>query len=167
MQNLIYLVIMALAGAGGWYAGSWKGRDAVDALARIEQSTGQAKAALVQSEAKLVADLAAQKAKFDADRSQLDEAHAKQTQSLQATIASNSQDVAKLQKTSQGRLADIARLTRERDAAKTPDDKKKLDTQLAAVVAEQKTVQVEIDGRQCLPVPVPLVVLADWRGAAP
>ena len=167
MQNLIYLVIMALAGGAGWYAGSWKGRDAVDALARIAQSTVQAKEALQASDAKLKTDLAAQKAQFDAERAQLDAAHAQQTTSLQATIASNSQELAKLQKTSLGKQTEIARLTHERDAAKTPDEKKLLDTQLQVVVAEQKTVQVEIDGRQCLPVPVPLVVRADWRGAAP
>lgn len=167
MQNLVYLIIMVLAGGAGWYGGSWKGRDAVEALARIAQSTEQAKAALQASDAKLKADLAAQKAQFDVERAKIDADHAQQTRSFQATIASNSQAVAKLQKTSLGKQSEIARLTRERDAAKTPEEKKKFDTQLQAVVAEQKTVQVEIDGRQCLPVPVPLVVLADWRGATP
>ena len=36
MQNLIYLIIMALAGGAGWYAGSWSGRDAKSAVAAAQ-----------------------------------------------------------------------------------------------------------------------------------
>ena len=54
---------------------------------------------------------------------------------------------------------------KQRDAATTPEAKKQLDTQIQAEVVAQKAVEVEIDGRKCLPVPVPLAVLADWQGA--
>ena len=53
----------------------------------------------------------------------------------------------------------------ERDAAATPEQRKAIDTQIQAAVVEQKAVQVEIDGRQCMPVPVPLTFLAEWKTA--
>ena len=71
MQNLIYLVIMALAGAAGWYAGSWKGRDAVEAVARYQKLGEDAEAALKQAKGQLQTDLAAKDAKFDADLKKL------------------------------------------------------------------------------------------------
>jgi len=42
MQNLIYLIIMALAGGAGWYGGSWKGRDAIQALDKAKAVGEQA-----------------------------------------------------------------------------------------------------------------------------
>jgi len=167
MQNLIYLVIMALAGAAGWYAGSWKGRDAVEAVARYQKLGEDAEAALKQAKGQLQTDLAAKDAKFDADLKKLKDDHQQQLQTYDAKIAGNQAEISRLSKASLAGQARIADLTRQRDAAATPEQRKAIDTQLQAAVAAQKTVQVEIDGRQCLPVPVPLAVLADWRGAQP
>lgn len=167
MQNLIYLVIMALAGAAGWYAGSWKGRDAVEAVARYQKLGEDAEAALKQAKGQLQTDLAAKDAKFGAELKKLGETHAQQIQSYDAKIAGNQAEIARLSKASLAGQARIADLTRRRDAATTPEEKKKLDTQLQAEVVVQKAVEVEITGRQCLPVQVPLAVLADWQGAKP
>lgn len=167
MQNLIYLIIMVLAGGAGWYAGGWSGRDAVAAVQEYKQKGEQAEAALKLAEVKLKDGLAAQQAKFDAERQKLGDAQLQQTKSYEATIAGNQQQIAALSKQSAGKLADIARLTKQRDDAKTPEARKAAEVQLQTVVVEQKAVQTEIDGRQCLPVPVPLAVLADWRAVQP
>jgi len=167
MQNLIYLVIMALAGAAGWYAGSWKGRDAVEAVARYQKLGEDAEAALKQAKGQLQTELAAKDAKFDAELKKLGETHAQQIQSYDTKIAGNQAEIARLSKASVAGQARIADLTRRRDAAATPEAKKKLDTQLQAEVVVQKAVEVEITGRQCLSVQVPLAVLADWQGVKP
>lgn len=164
MQNLIYLIIMALAGGAGWYAGSWKGRDAVEAVARYQKLGEDAQAALQQAKTQLQTDLSAKDAKFDAELKKLAESHAQQIQSYDAKIAGNAKEIARLSQVSAAGQARIAGLVKLRDAATTPEEKKKLDVQIQAAVATQQTVEVEIDGRKCLPVPVPLAVLADWQG---
>ena len=126
MQNLIYLVIMALAGAAGWYAGSWKGRDAVEAVARYQKLGEDAEAALKQAKGQLQTELAAKDAKFDAELKKLGETHAQQIQSYDTKIAGNQAEIARLSKASVAGQARIADLTRRRDAAATPEAKKKL-----------------------------------------
>lgn len=167
MQNLIYLLVMALAGGAGWYAGSWKGRDAVEAVARYQKLGEEAQAALQQAQTRLQTDLAAKDAKFDAEMKKLADTHAQQLQGYDAKIAGNQAEIARLSRLSSAGQARIAQLTQQRDAAATPEQRRAIDTQLQAEVVAQKAVQVEIDGRQCLAVPVPLAVLADWRGAQP
>ena len=163
MQNLIYLIIMALAGGAGWYAGSWKGRDAVEAVAKYQRLGEDAEAALKQVKTQLQTDLAAKDAKFDAELKKLNDSHSQQIQSYDAKIAGNQAEITRLGKLSATGQARIADLTRRRDAAATVEEKKKFDTQIQAEVVAQKAVEVEIDGRKCLPVPVPLAVLADWQ----
>lgn len=165
MQNLIYLIIMALAGGAGWYGGSWKGRDAVEAVARYKDLGEKAEATLKQVKAQLGTDLAAKDAKFDAEIKKLAETHTQQIQSYDTKIAGNAKEIARLSQVSVAGQARITGLMKQRDAATTPEAKKQLDTQIQAEVVAQKAVEVEIDGRKCLPVPVPLAVLADWQGA--
>jgi chromosome segregation ATPase len=165
MQNLVYLILMAVAGGAGWYIGSWKGRDAIEAVAQYQKIGDEAQAALTQAKTQLAADLAAKDAKFDAELKQLTETHTRQLQGYDAKLAGNQAEIARLSKVSSAGQTRIAELTKQRDAAATPQQRAALDTQLQAAVAEQKAVQVEIDGRQCMPVPVPLAFLADWKAA--
>lgn len=167
MQNLIYLIIMALAGGAGWWAGSWKGRDALEAVAKYQKLGEEAQAALQQAKTQLQTDLAAKDAKFDAEIKKLNESHTQQIQGYDARIAGNAKEIARLTQVSAAGQSRIAALVKQRDAAATPEEKKKLDAQIQTEVVAQKAVEVEIDGRKCLPVPVPLAVLADWRVVAP
>lgn len=165
MQNLIYLILMVLAGGAGWYAGSWKGRDAVEAVARYQKIGEEAQAALAQAKTQLATDLAAKDAKLDAELKKLADTHARQLQGYDAKLAGNQAEIARLSKAGTAGQARIAELTKQRDAAATPQERKALDSQLQVAVAEQKAVQTEIDGRLCMPVPVPLAFLADWKAA--
>jgi hypothetical protein len=167
MQNLIYLIIMALAGGAGWYAGGWKGREAIEAVARYQKLGEEAQAALVQVKAQLQTDLAAKDARFDAEIQKLTATHTRQIQSYDAKIAGNAQEISRLTRLSAAGQARIAGLLKQRDAAATPEQKKLLDTQIQAEVVSQQAVAVEIDGRKCLPVPVPLAVLAEWQAVTP
>ena len=163
MQNLIYLIIMALAGGAGWYVGSWKGRDAVEAVARYQKLGEDAQAALAQAKTQLATDLAAKDAKFDAELKKLAETHAQQLQGYDAKVAGNQAEIARLAKLSSAGQARIAELTRLRDAATTPQQRAALDTQLKDAVAQNTVVTVELDGRNCMAVPVPKDFLSDWK----
>lgn len=165
MQNLIYLIIMALAGGAGWWAGSWKGRDALEAVAQYKKLGEDAQAELVKAKGQLSTDLAAKEASFQAELKKLDDAHKQQLQSYDTKLAGNQAEIARLSRLSTAGQARIAELTKKRDAAATPEERKVIDQQIQTAVAEQKTVQVEIDGRQCMAVPVPQVFLAEWKGA--
>lgn len=165
MQNLIYLIIIALAGGAGWWAGSWKGRDALEAVAQYKKLGEDAQAELTRAKGQLATDLAAKEASFQAELKQLAQTHAQQLQSYDSKLAGNQAEIARLSKASSAGQARIAALTRQRDAAATPAERKALETQIQAAVVEQKAVQVEIDGRQCMTVPVPQVFLAEWNGA--
>lgn len=165
MQNLIYLVIMALAGGAGWWAGSWKGRDAVEAVARYQKLGEDAQAALDKAKTQLASDLAAKDAKFDAELKKLAETHAQQLQSYDAKLAGNQAEIARLNGLSKAGQTRIAELRARLATAATPKEREVIATQIQAAVVEQKAVQVEIDGRQCMAVPVPQTFLAEWAGA--
>jgi hypothetical protein len=165
MQNLVYLIIMALAGGAGWWAGSWKGRDAVEAVTRYQKLGEEAQAALARAKGQLATDLAAKDATFDAELKKLAATHAQQLQTYDAKMAGNQAEITRLSQASSAGQARIAVLTKQRDAAATPAERKVIETQIQAAVVEQKAVQVEIDGRQCMAVPVPQVFLAEWTGA--
>lgn len=167
MQNLVYLILIVLSAGAGWYGGSWQGRDAVQAVAKYQKLGEDAQAALVQAKTQLQTDLAAKDAKFDAEIQKLTATHSQQVQSYDAKIAGNAQEISRLSRLSAAGQTRIATLIQQRESAATPDEKKKLETQIQAEVVAQKAVEVEIDGRKCLPVPVPLAVLADWQAVKP
>ncbi len=167
MQNLIYLIIMVLAGGAGWMAGSWSGKADRETLAKIEKSTVDAKAAFDKTEAGLRADLASQRSQAEAERQKLAADHAEQTAGFKALIAGNTAEITRLKRTSADKESQIKGLIVERDAAKTPEARKVIEDKIKVVEADRTAVVTEINGRECLPVPVPLPVLVKWRGGQP
>ena len=165
MQNLIYLILIALAGGAGWWAGGWKGRDALEAVAQYKKLGEDAQAELARTKGQLATDLAAKEASFQAELQQLAQTHAQQLQRYDGQLAGNQAEIARLAKASSAGQARIAELARQRDGAVTQAERLAIETKIRAAVAEQNAVQVEIDGRQCMAVPVPQVFLTEWQGA--
>jgi hypothetical protein len=137
----------------------------VEAVARYNELGEKAEATRKEVKAQLGTDMAAKDAKFDAEIKKLADTHTLQIQTYDAKIAGNAKEIARLSQVSVAGQARIAGLMKQRDAATTPGAKKQLDTQIQTEVVARKAVEVEIDGGKCLPVPVPLVVLADWQAA--
>jgi len=167
MQNLIYLIIMVLAGGVGWMAGSWSGKTDRETLAKIEKSTVDAKAAFDKTEASLRADLASQRSQAEAERDKLAAAHAEQTAGLKTLVSGNASEIQRLKRASADKQTQITGLMAERAAAKTPEARQSIDDKIQVVAGARAAEVVEISGRECLPVPVPLPVLAQWRGSQP
>jgi len=167
MQNLIYLIIMVLAGGAGWMAGGWSGKADREALAKIEKSTIEAKAAFDKTEASLRADLASQRSQAEAERQKLAADHAEQTAGFKALVAGNTAEIARLKRTSADKESQIKGLRVDLEQAPTPEARKALEDRIKALEADRTTLVTEINGRECLPVQVPLPVLAKWRGGQP
>ena len=77
MQNLIYLIIMVLAGGAGWYGGSWKGRDAIQALDKAKTVGEQAIAERDKLDRDLKQSLARLTNEFAQGQQQRDAEHVK------------------------------------------------------------------------------------------
>ncbi len=167
MRNLVLLIVMLLAGGGGWFAGSWSGAKARDALKRAEQAGEQAKSEHDKAAGALNARIAGLSADFDRKKQQLDADHTRQTDELKGLIASSKSRIDELGKARTGTQAEIQRLKTALAGAATPQERQKIEVELAKVEVVEKVQGVQIVSLQCLDLPVPAEVLASWRGSAP
>lgn len=167
MRNLVLLIVMLLAGGAGWYGGSWSGRSAKEALARAEEAGKQSQAAHEQAVSDLKAKLASQSADFERDKRKLNDDHAKQTSDFNALIASSKSRIDELSKARSGTQAEIQRLKASLATAATPQQRQSIEAEIVHQEGVEQKQDTQIVGQQCLAVPVPLEVLASWRGSAP
>ena len=75
MRNLVLLIVMALAGAGGWYVGSWSGRDAIAALAKAKDLGEQAQTEHDKTVKSLNQKLAGLTGEFEQGQKKLEDEH--------------------------------------------------------------------------------------------
>lgn len=167
MRNLVLLIAMALAAAAGWWGGSWSGRTAKEGLARAEKAGELLKAAHAQEQAALKAKVDTLTADFDRDKQQLAADHARQTGALNEVINSSKGQAIVINKERRGTQAELARLQSALATATTPQEKQTLQTAIAAQQQVETKQTTQIAGLQCLDVPVPANVLANWRGVQP
>jgi len=167
MRNLVLLIAMALAAAAGWWGGSWSGRTAKEGLARAEKAGELLKAAHEKESAALKAKVDTLTADFDRDKQQLATDHARQTVALNATIDGAKGAAAAVALTRKGTQDELARLRAELAAAKTPQEQQRLQVAIKTQEQVETTQTTQIAGLQCIDVPVPTNVLANWRGVQP
>lgn len=167
MRNLVLLVAMALAAAAGWWGGSWSGRTAKEGLARAEKAGELLKAEHDKESAALKARVDSLTADFDRDKQALAADHARQTGALNAVIAGSKNQVAVIDQQRKGTQAELARLQAALATATTPQEKQTLQTAIAAQQQVQTQQTTQIAGLQCIDTPVPLSLLASWRGVQP
>jgi hypothetical protein len=86
-------------------------------------------------------------------------------QSYDAKLAGNQAEITRLSGLSKAGQTRITELRARLATATTPKEREVIGTQIQAAVQAQQVVQVEIDGRQCMAVPVPQTYLADWNVA--
>ena len=167
MRNLVLLIAMALAAAAGWWGGSWSGRTAKEGLARAEKAGELLKAAHEKESAALKAKVDTLTADFDRDKQQLAADHARQTGALNELIKGSKNEVAVIGQARKGTQAEMARLQAALAAAATPQEKQTLQTAIAVQQQVETKQTTQIAGLQCLDVPIPTNVLANWRGVQP
>ena len=167
MRSLVLLVAMVLAAGAGWWGGSWSGRSAKEGLARAEKAGELLKAEHEKSSAALKAKVDLLTADFDRDKQALAADHARQTGALNAVIAGSKNQVAAIDQARKGTQAELARLQAALATANTLQEKQTLQTAIAAQQQVETKQTTQIAGLQCIDVPVPTAVLAQWRGVQP
>ncbi|MDO9285519.1 MAG: hypothetical protein Q7U26_11515 [Aquabacterium sp.] len=166
MQNLIYLIIMALAGGAGWYAGSWKGRDAIEALDKAKAVGEQAIAERDQLDRDLKQRVARLTSEFQQGQQQRDAEHAKVKDELTGALAQRDKTIAAL-----GRARDSSQATirsneaRLQDATTSAEERQRLLADNARLKQEVADKETQIAGFECSKVPVPAPLLTPLQGS--
>jgi small-conductance mechanosensitive channel len=166
MQNLIYLIIMALAGGAGWYAGSWKGRDAIEALDKAKAVGEQAIAERDKLDRDLKQSLARLTSEFQQGQQQRDAEHAKVKDELTGALAQRDKTIAAL-----GRARDSSRAAirsneaRIQDAGTSAEERQRLLAENARLKQEVADKETQIAGFECSKVPVPAPLLSPLQGS--
>jgi hypothetical protein len=104
---------------------------------------------------------------FNRDKEALAADHARQTGALNAVIAGSKNQVAIIDQQRKGTQAELARLQAALAVATTPQEKQTLQTAIVAQQQVQTQQTTQISGLQCIDTPVPLNLLASWRGVQP
>lgn len=187
MRNLVLLIVALLAGAAGWYVGSWSGRDAIQALAKAKMLGEQAQTAHDQVVKGLNDRLAGLGAEYAQGKKTLEDAHAQAKQEFSSVLAGRDQRIAELGRVRTGTQSQLAGLRQALAQASTsastgantgagtgtgtgttPQDRERLQadiTRLEKQLADQQTL---IAGLECSKVAVPSELLAPLRlGAQP
>lgn len=165
MNYLVWLIVMALAGAAGWWGGSWRGRDALAALAQAKEMAGQAVAERDRIQADLGKTVAQLKAEFQQGQAQRDAEHAKARDELARTLAGRDKTIAELGRARDGRQTEIARLRQQADAAGTSaEERARLQSEIERLKRDVADKETQIAGFECSKVPVPAPLLAPLQG---
>jgi len=166
MQNLIYLIIMALAGGAGWYGGSWQGRDAITALGQAKAVGAQAIAERDKLQLDLKQELARLTGEFQQGQQQRDTDHAIQATALKTALASSDKTVTELRRVQSGKQTEITRLAAQAaDLATAPAERLRLQAEVARLQREVQDRETQIAGFECSKVAVPAELLSPLQGS--
>lgn len=167
MRNLLLLIVIVLAGGAGWYGGSWKGRDAIQALAKVKEVGQQAQAEhdkavqdLKQSTANLLTD-------YQKGQKARDAAHAREKSKLDAELANRDKTIAALRNERQGKQTEIERIEVRLAGTTFSEERLRLRDEIARLKKDLAEKQAQIDGFECTKMLVPAQLLTPLQGRLP
>ena len=164
MQKLLLLIVALLAGVGGWTIGSWKGRDAIQALDRAKDAGKQAEDALAKAQKDLnqkIADLTDQ---HRASQQQLADAHDRARAEFASTLAGRDQRIADLGKVRVGTQTRIVTLQQQvAQPGLSTEERARLQAEIDRLSKEVDAQKTLIAGLECSKVAVPAELLAPLR----
>jgi hypothetical protein len=167
MQNLIYLILIALSAGAGWTAGNWSGKDAKATLVAAQKLGEEATVARdriqAESDNKLKLISAEREAEVKTLRSHFDA----QTVGFNLKLADRDNRIVVLNKSArtERQLADD--LKGQLANAKSPEERNALQAGIAAAEGRASRAETESIGVDCSKREVPAYLLADLRVAAP
>jgi hypothetical protein len=167
MRNLVILVVALLSAAAGWFGGSWSGRDAQQALAKLKLAGEQVEADRAKVQQDVDRQINVLKAGYQKDLQALVDQHAARSSQMDAAIAGKDKRLAELALAQTDKQSRIRQLDAALAAAKTPQEIKQIQTEREQVQQEVKAVATEVQGVQCQSAVVPPALLVAWRGAQP
>jgi hypothetical protein len=168
MGKLVLLIAMVLAGAAGYYLGSWSGRDALQALSKAKDLGIQAQVEHDKAVKSLQDKVASMGTAYAQEKQKLEVGHQQAKNEFTATLVKRDERIAALGKRNNGT---VTQLTAARAAAASanantgtaPAEKARLQAvidRLEGELAAQKTL---IAGLECSKVQVPEELLAPLR----
>lgn len=160
MRNLVLLIAMLAAGICGYFVGSWSGRDAKEALARVEASARESEAAFRKTTQDLEARLGTLSAAHDQEKQKIKDEFKKQEDVLAGAVATRDQRINELQRSRKTIQAEIADARARLAAAKTEAERKAAEVDIGKLQKQEQVVAVTVDGEQCAAVKVPPSLLA-------
>ena len=168
MQKLLLLIVALLAGVGGWTIGSWKGRDAIQALDKAKDAGKQAEDALAKAQKDLnqkIADLTDQ---HRASQQQLAETHDRARAEFASTLAGRDQRIADLGKVRVGTQTRIVTLQQQvTQPGLSTEERARLQAEIDRLSKEVDAQKTLIAGLECSKVAVPAELLAPLRRGQP
>lgn len=164
MQNLVYLIIIALAGGAGWYAGSWSGKDAKLALEAAQKAGEQIKVSRDKIQGELDTKIKALTTSHDTQVQQIRSKFDSESAEWKTLLAGRDARIVTLNSSAKTFRQQADDLTRQLGSAKSPEESNALKARIAALEGQAKTVEVEIKGVECSAQPVPRDMLAKLRG---
>ena len=167
MTNLIILIVMLLAGAGGWYAGSWSGRDAKEALALAQKAGVEAKTVRETIQTDLNRKIEVLTSEHDAAVRQIQTKFDGETANWQSLLAARDGKISALNQVASGARSQVALLNDRLAKAADPKERAALAQEINALKAQAVKAEVESAGNVCSMQRVPDEMLASLRGATP
>jgi hypothetical protein len=167
MQNLILFIAMAVAAGCGYFVGGWSGRDAKEALTRIEASAKQSDAEYKKTTQALTDKLASLDSEHQKEKQKIEDDFKQQKTSFDTAVASRDTRIADLVKTRAGIQADIAKAQAQLAAAKTDKEKQVAQAALDAANKKETVAVASLDSAQCESAKVSPSLLAALKGGAP
>lgn len=167
MQNLIYLILIALSAGAGWTAGNWSGKDAKAALVAAQKLGEEATVARdriqAESDNKLKLISAEREAEVKTLRTQFDA----QTVGFNQKLVDRDNHILTLNKTASAERQTAANLKGQLATAKSPEERNALQARIAAAEGRATKAETESIGVDCSKREVPAYLLADLRVGAP
>ena len=167
MQNLVYLIIMALAGGAGWYAGSWSGKDAKQALEAAQKAGEEIKVSRDKIQGELDSKILALTTSHDTQVQQIRSKFDSESVEWKTLLASRDTRIVALNSSAKTFRQQADDLTRQLGSAKSLEESNALKARIAALEGQAKRAEVEIKGVECSAQAVPNDMLAKLRGESP
>lgn len=168
MHKLLLLIVAALAGAGGWYVGSWSGRDALQALSLAKAAGQEADAAHDKAQKALNQQLAELSTQYQTGQKKLEDEHGRAKAEFASVLAGRDQRITDLGKARTGTQTRIVTL---QQAVAQPgistEERNKLQAEVDRLQKEVDGQKLLIAGLECSKVAVPAELLAPLRGLQP
>lgn len=167
MQNLIYLIIMALAGGAGWYAGSWSGGNAKKTVAAAQVAGREIEGSRQQIQTDLDSKILTLTRTHDAELVQLRSKFDSDSAAWTVTLAARDERIKALNGSAKSFRQQADDLSGQLATAKSPEQSNALKSRIAELEGKAKKAEVESVGVVCSEQTVPDDMLAALRGEAP
>jgi chromosome segregation ATPase len=167
MQNLIYLILIALSAGAGWTAGHWSAADDKAALVTAQKLGADATTARDRIQAEADSKLKLISTEREAEVKTLRTNFDAQTVGFQQKLTDRDNRILALNKTASSERQTAADLKVQLANAKSPEERNALQARIAEAEGRAKKAETESIGVDCSKREVPAYLLADLRVGAP